>query len=219
MIKLKLKPAFTMIELVFVIVVMGIVISIAIPKLSEDKSQEAADAILSDIRYTQHLALLDDKHNFANNRWQRSFWRIGFQNCASGSGLFEYIGSDTDYGRNISNDEAATDPANGKKMNWANSSNCSNGGNASTSDRIFITKKYGITSVDWTGSCSASKYIGFDHLGRPHQRFTTSKTPYYSSYLTSLCTITFTMSGSTTTFAIDIAPETGYAHIVGQDDS
>ena len=217
---LKNRPAVTMIELVFVIIVLGILASMALPRLNADKTQEAADNILSDIRYTQHLALMDDKHNYHDPKWQKSFWRIGFESCASTTGMFEYIGTDMNYAGDINNDEAATDPANNKKMNWVNTATCSIGGDSSTSDRIFITHKYGITSVVWSENCRTAQYIGFDHLGRTHQGFAgiAGDTPNYSTYLTSLCTITFNMSNGDN-FAINIEPETGYAYINTQNDS
>lgn len=56
-------PAFTMIELVFVIVVLGILSALAMPRIDRDLRQEAKDNILSSIRYTQHLALIDEKTN------------------------------------------------------------------------------------------------------------------------------------------------------------
>ena len=121
------RVAFTMLELVFVIVVLGILATLAIPRLDRDLKQEASDSILSDIRYTQHLALRDNKHEFNNPQWQRAFWRVGFENCAASSGLYEYIGTDVNYGGGIDNDEAAVDPANGEKMIWTGA-DWSNGG-------------------------------------------------------------------------------------------
>ncbi len=90
------RVAFTMIELVFVIVVLGVLASLAMPRLDRDIQQEAADSILSDIRYTQHLALRDYKHEFNNTDWQKAFWKVSFESCGSGSG-FTSIGSDVDY--------------------------------------------------------------------------------------------------------------------------
>ena len=46
------KNAFTMIELVFAIVVLGILTAIGLPNIDKDNRQEAADIILSNIRYT-----------------------------------------------------------------------------------------------------------------------------------------------------------------------
>jgi type II secretory pathway pseudopilin PulG len=215
------RVAFTMLELVFVIVVLGILASLAMPRLDRDLKQEASDSILSDIRYTQHMALRDNKQEFDNANWQRAFWTIGFDDCSVATDLYQYIGTDINYNGDIDDNEAANDPVNGKKMIWSGA-DCSDGGDNNTSDRIFITDKYGISSVTFTGggnnSCSNDQYIGFDHLGRPHQGFTGSIQPDYASYLDADCTITFTMSDGDT-FAITILSETGHAFIVGADDS
>ena len=57
-----MKKAFTMLELVFVIVVIGILAAAIIPSTRTNPAQEAAIQLLSDIRYTQHLAMIDDKY-------------------------------------------------------------------------------------------------------------------------------------------------------------
>jgi len=209
-----------MLELVMVIVVLGIVASLAVPRLDRDLRQEAADNILSDIRYTQHLALSDYQHS-TNPIWQRGFWRIGFRNC-SGGGLYTVVGSDnindlTGSGE-IGANEAAMDPTTGKKMHWVGSSSCPNGGDDLTSDRIFITHKFGVKTFATSGSCSGNQYIGFDHLGRMHNGFAASSAPNYASYKGTNCVFTFTMSDDTT-FKIIIEPETGHAYIDGQLDS
>ena len=74
----KKKEAFTMLELVFVIVVLGILAALALPRIDRDLRQEAGDNILSAIRYTQHLALNDDKINPSINDWQKSLWQVRF---------------------------------------------------------------------------------------------------------------------------------------------
>lgn len=211
------KTAFTMLELVMVIVVLGILASVALPRLKRDHRQDAADNILADIRYTQSLALRDFKHSFNQASWQRAFWRIGFGSCINASGYEEYIGSDINYNSGISNTEAAIDPLNGKYMS-GQGQDCSKGSSITTSNRIILSYEYGVSSAKFSGSCANAQYIGFDHLGRPHQGFSNSKIPDYSSYLSSPCNITFSMSAEQN-FTIVIEPETGYAFIQGQNDS
>jgi len=218
----KIKLAFTMLELVMVIVVLGILGALAIPRFDRDLNQEAADSILSDIRYTQHIALLDNKHKFDKSKWQRRFWKIMFGTC-TGTDRFYMIGSDDDMSANnssgfFSKSESITDPSNGKHMFWTNGIDCSNVKDTTISDRIFITKKYGITNISTSGGCASNKYIGFDYLGRPRNGFATSTTPNDASYMSTDCTFTFTMYDGTT-FAIQIDAETGYAFIVGQPNS
>ena len=213
------KPAFTMIELVFAIVVLGIIAAVAMPRLDRDRTQEASDGILSNIRYTQQMALNDFRHSFKDPNWQRSFWQIQFEGCA-GDGMFFTIGADKDYGGDISESEAALDPSDaGLPMFWRNTASCDIDDDTSAASRnIFITKLYGVTNVEGHGGCENLQHIGFDHLGRPHVGFSGSGVPYYSSYMSEKCTFTFTVEDAPN-FSISIAPETGYAHIVDQNAS
>jgi len=207
------QAAFTMLELVMAIIVLGVLSALAIPRIERDVKQEAADSILADIRYTQLLALADNKQRQDNSHWQRAFWRIGFGNCLAGgyAGTCEYIGSDADLQGAIDNNESATDPSTGLKMTQG-------GAISTTSKRVFLTKNFGITAVNFGGSCNGAQYIGFDYLGRLHQGYTGSNVPNYGSYLNAPCTISFTRADGDN-FSITIQPETGYAQIVGQPDS
>lgn len=211
------KPAFTLLELVFVIVVLGIIVSMAMSRMDRDLKQEAADSILSNIRHTQHLALMDNKHMFNNPNWQQRFWKIMFSTCSNGDHFFR-VGSDDDMdsGGSFEESEAATDPLSGKPLYLADNGDCSD---ATVSSEMFIGKKFGVTVANGlTGTgCAGIKHIGFDHLGRPHVSFGASATPNYGSYMATQCTFRFTMSDGDT-FDINIAPETGYATIVGQED-
>lgn len=73
-----MRKAFTMLELVFVIVVIGILAAAIIPSTRTNPAQEAAIQLLSHIRYTQHLAMIDDKYDAANPTWFQERWQIAF---------------------------------------------------------------------------------------------------------------------------------------------
>jgi len=215
------RRAFTMIELVLVIVVIGMLSMLTMPRLERDLKQEAADNILSAIRYTQHLALADDKQSFNEPKWQQKFWHIYFGTC--GGKKFYAIGSDdsmdgSNNGR-VDFNESALSPSDGKRLWGHDGSGCAGSHNLTDlSPDVFIGKKYGVTNYSMSGGCSKS-YIGFDHLGRPYSdKFTQSSTPDCDGYMTSQCQITFTLSDGST-FTINIEPETGYAYIAGQSDS
>lgn len=209
------RLAFTMLELVFVIVVLGIIAALAVPRFDRDLKQEAADNILSAIRYTQHLALIDNRHKFDDPKWHRRFWKLMFAPCSNGK-YFYRIGNDDDMDSTstFEQSESALDSANGKFMYVANNGSCSDD---DVSPNILIGKKYGVTVNDGTGGCTG-KHIGFDHLGRPHTSFSGSTVPNYSTYMSSDCTMNFTLSDGDT-FSIIIESETGYAYIDGQEES
>jgi prepilin-type N-terminal cleavage/methylation domain-containing protein len=210
------RPAFTMLELVFVIVVLGILASLAIPRLERDLRQEAKDNLLSAIRYTQHLALIDDKTNPTDTthpaypNWQRTMWRITFSTSADNLANFYTIGSDRDGNGGIAKTETAIDPANGKYM-------YNLGGDtfidADESPNIFIGKTYGINSMNFSGGCAGEDHVAFDNLGKPYTGIETA-TNDYGSYMASDCNIVMGFAdGSIRDLNISIATETGYVSI------
>ena len=209
-----------MIELVMAIIVIGILAALAIPRMERDTRQEAADNILSAIRYTQHLALVDDKTNPFDGSWQKTLWQIRFSQ-PSGEWLY-VVGSNTDHGANIDQNESAIDPANGKYMHSGNASPA----DSDESPNIFLTHKYGVSTIDFTncdvptgsgGTSGTVQHIAFDHLGRPH-RGVFGATNQYDTVIHQDCIIRFTLSDGDF-FDINISKETGYAFIVGQLDS
>ena len=209
----KQTKAFTMLELVFVIVVLGILAALALPRMDRDLRQEAADNVLSAIRYTQHLALNDDKTDPFDPNWQQELWSIHFTTATSGS--YYNVSSDLNKsGLPVEKKETAIDPSNGKYMYHHHN----NPVQPNESPNVLLGKKYGVTDIQGSGGCNNIKHIGFDHIGRPHVSFSTSNTPDYSSYMPQDCIFTFTMSDGDT-FDINTSKETGYAYIDGQPDS
>lgn len=73
-----LKKAFTLLELVFVIVVIGILAAVIIPRTKTNNNAEAATKLISMIRYTQHLAIVNDKYNAKDINWYKKRWQIMF---------------------------------------------------------------------------------------------------------------------------------------------
>ncbi len=133
------KTAFTMIELVLVIVVIGILAALAMPRLDRDLRQEAKDNLLSAIQYTQHLALIDDK-TAPGTAWQANLWKIAI-------GSTSYTISSNN-GANI-----ALDPINGLAMDG-------------TSPNTLIGKKYSVNGISGTcGNAVAFDNLGRPFTG------------------------------------------------------
>ncbi len=204
------SKAFTMIELVFVIVVLGILAAMALPRMDRDLRQEAADNVLSAIRYTQHLALIDNKTDPSDGTWQKKLWKISFTN-----GSYYTVSSENDTKNGaVDKNETAIDPTNGKYMYHLSP----NPIQIDESPNVLIGEKYGISTINFLGT-GWTKHIAFDQLGRPHNGIG-SATNDYGTYMNSDCNITFSFTNNAArAFNIIIKKETGYAYIEGQDDS
>jgi len=206
------KNAFTMLELVFVIVVIGILAALAIPRFDRDLRQGAKDNLLSAIRHTQALALVDNKTNPAEANWQRAFWQIRFSNPSTPNNEWVYsIGSNMDYATSLDKNESAIDPVNGKYMYSGDASPA----DSDESPNIFLTKKYGIDTVtfnDCSGSSgSTAKHIAFDNLGRLHRGVFGGENNYRTLVTNEDCIITFGfISEGISDLNITISQQTGY---------
>jgi len=232
---LKNKSAFTMIELVFVIVVLGILASLAMGRMERDLRQEAAETILSHIRLAQQLALKDNKHRSDNNaEWQKAYWRFEYADCSDATNydgtdsLFYRVGSDSDRGGNINKTESAINPINGKYLYTFHT--CNNL-QADETPEVLISKEFGVKNIvmDTRNGCgissgsSIAKHIAFDYFGRPHRGISGYSTSEFQKLMVEDCNITFTLStdydddGNDDSFTITIKKETGHAFIVGQE--
>ena len=225
------KRAFTMIELVFVIVVVGILAAIMIPKLNRNASREAANQILTHIRYTQHLAMQDDKYeNFVSDnpvRWFRMRWGVAFNNTSlqkcsidePGVVTWKYsIFFDKSLNGNInSENEVANDIyKSGKLLSGGWSSGIVTEAICKKWNKeLNLGKRFGITSVDFKDGCSGMQTIIFDEMGRPMRVASTTsggaKRPY-DRLLKKDCKITITDKRGNQTI-ITIEKESGFASI------
>ncbi len=211
------RVAFTMLELVLVIVVLGILASLAMPRIDRDIGQEAADNVLSSIRYTQHLALLDNKTDPSDGEWQKTLWHIRFATYNSGGTKWFYtVGANRNKATNINKAETAIDPTNGKYMYNTNGNSVID---PDESPNIFIGQNFGINSVVFAGGCAGAQHVAYDHLGRAYSGIYAA-TNDFATYMATDCTITFAFEDSSfDPFTIRVEAETGYAYIVGQNNS
>ncbi len=184
-----LRPSFTLLELVIVIIIIGILavtISISIPN---DNLQLAADSLMKNIRFTQSLALKDDKYqpfplnntNIEQNRskyWFKQWWQIRFSTFnENGKTHYWYeIFSDVPYNSSSHNFDAqanlptsawyisiAKDPLNNKLMighcGVSQYPDCNQ-----TDEKLDLTKYYGIKNVEYV-NFKSSKRLVFDNFG------------------------------------------------------
>ncbi|MDK9694566.1 MAG: type II secretion system GspH family protein [Sulfurimonas sp.] len=225
-----MKKAFTMIELIFVIVIIGILAAVIIPRSGSNKLYEAATQVVSHIRYTQHLAMVDDKFNPSDNEWYKRRWQLLFGTSVDTNNKVAYsIFSDKAGGStgNPDTSEIATNPLNNSKLLSGGFSGTLPSISPRATSELNIGQKYGILDVDFSSECSVndSKRIAFDYLGRPIYGNISSLTSPFKVNATNrliinqckieICSVSdCTTASSEEKVTIAIEPETGYAHIL-----
>ncbi len=193
-----------MLELIAVIVIVAILSIIMIPRFSDSKLREAADQIISHIRYTQHLAMIDDRYNPVNQYWHKERWQISFRQCAGSNEWYYIVGHDLNNGSGIGKTESAVNPSDRKYLFTLNTCDLTD----DESSEIMITKKFGISNIIFSSSCGDNQYIAFDTLGRPYKKTLGSDA---LDIITNRCDIKFiSVDGD---FNISIEPETGYVRL------
>jgi type II secretory pathway pseudopilin PulG len=223
-----------MVELVFVIVVVGILSAMLIPKMQGDRLQEAADQVISHIRYTQHLAMVDDRFDPTgrNSEWYKERWQIYFMHHASVKDdktlYWSYaIFTDTSnlHAGSPEFHEIAVNPSDPSKRLIGGSSSVVTKiwyDNSTTTKEMNLGKKYDITDVVFDDSCSngagahKSSRIAFDYLGRPMKGDISGLVGAYDTthMITKPCLITLFAGRADNNITISIEPETGFAQIV-----
>lgn len=233
-----MKKAFTMLELVFAIVVIGILAAVMIPQSHTNRLNEAATQVLSHIRYTQHLAMVDDQYDSNDSNWFKGRWAIRFKQDLVYSLLSPSDTYTNEWAYSIFNDKSHDGNPNTSEMakNPSNSSQYLSGGyndtlhlnNELSMQEMRLGSAYEVSEVAFGGGCRSNiLYIYFDYLGRPFNSMNNNHSYEQASsgwhkLLTencniSLCTSTCTGSSSDTEIIISIHPETGYACILDEN--
>lgn len=219
-----MKKAFTMLELVVVIVVIGIIAAAALPRINDDHIAEAADQVMSHIRYTQHLAMQDSRFDPTDARWFKRRWSITFTQAAFCGGANEWRYSvyhdDGDTTGNLNSvNEVARDPLDPNRFMSSGWAGIPNADCANVSNKYNLTTNFGITNVQFRGVCGQAglQTLSFDEFGRPMRSVSTPNgggaTRGYDRlvYNGQNCQIVLTTARRTAT--ITIAPETGFIQV------
>ena len=182
-----MKKAFTLIELVFVIVVVGILAAVIIPRTESNPVAEASIDLLSKVRYAQHLSIVNDKYG-TDATWYKNRWQIVF----SGNSYSIMANDTSTYAKDTSNTAQEINNIELKGLN-----------------AITLSEKC-------SGDTISFDYLGRPLIGTLELTTTAYTSTGDGALLindsnTSRCVIKLT-NGTQTSY-IDIVPETGYASI------
>ncbi len=227
----KSKYAFTILELIFVIIVAGILAVTIVSSFNRNNLREVADQLISHIRYTQHLAMIDEKFDTNDHNWFKSRWQIHFYKNLGSDNKWSYIiFSDfkNNHTGNPDKDEIAKNPDDPNRYltGGTSGSGIFHYDNNETTKELNIGNKYGVKDIKFSNGCRNNvKYISFDYFGRPFNSFP-ANAPYeipsigYHVLLTKKCIITLCTVNNCSTASnnekikIAIEPWSGYAHIL-----
>ena len=224
-----MKKAFTMLELVVVIVVIGIIAVAALPRINDDHIAEAADQVMSHIRYTQHLAMQDSKVG-DGDKWYKKRWSITFTRASFCRGTNEWRYSvyhddgDTTGNLNSAN-EVARDPLDLNRFMSSGWAGISNADCANASNKYNLTTNFGITNVQFRGVCGQAglQTLSFDEFGRPMRSVSTPNgggaTRGYDRLVYNGQNCQIVLSTAKRTATITVTPETGFLQVAFADRS
>jgi len=200
-----------------------------VPQINRNSLVEAADQVAAHIRYTQQLAMNDNKFDPNDPNWFKKLWRIQFsyttaKGSAEGWTYTVYYDSTMSGNPNGSVDlsdlsrvDFATDPQNPNKILSAGFQNQAMNRNAERiNKKLNLTKTYDIRNIEFT-NCGdrANQTIVFDSYGRPMGQVADSTVPYDRLFTfdenNRPCIITLTNNAGEHAL-ITIQPETGYVN-------
>lgn len=150
------KKSFSILEIIFVIVLITIIITFSIPKNTLSKLDLAADKLTLYLNYTRYMALLDNKYDKDDPEWEKKLWSLKFQRCSKEEdGLYFVVFSDESGGTGaFKKSETLKDPLNNKYL--YSGYDCEPSYNESRN--ILLTKEYNIAKVEV--SCNTTSTIG-----------------------------------------------------------
>ena len=218
--RLVVKRAFSLMELVLVIVVVGIISAVMVPRINDVQIDKAAQQVLTHIRYTQHLAMMDNRFDPQDPNWFKKRWQIRFQYTGSSPRKYYYtIYRDDDVSDGYSQSEIAKNPINPYQILTGKETISTS--TAKYTKKLDLYQTYNITSVGMTGcitgGVSSSLRLGFDYLGRPIVKNMYALARAYATnterrLATKTCYLKLTDKNNRAA-TIAIEPETGYAYI------
>lgn len=184
-----------MLELVFVIVVIGILAAAIIPRMDRDVLYEATEQLQAHIKYAQHLAMTDNVYDDSEANWFYERWKIDLSNpsqytISKGESGGSFFGTDT-----IAQDPLTRDAMDG-----------------SVNDDYDLESKYNV-DFNATDGATTNGILSFDHMGRPHYGAGgANPASAVADILSNNLQITLTAANGETA-TITVTAETGYSFI------
>lgn len=187
-----MRKAFTMIEMVFVVVMLGVMAAVSVMYIPQTKLQQAADHMIHNIKYAKSLAQTDDRffamkddsiNNYSDNQvqyWKAGMWQVQFHLNGNTTKHSYSIYADTARnanttnfdGRPMSGDLIAKDPQNKACLSGYSENNLPNECKNNIAKEVRLQETYDVTidSIALPNDCKETNTarIYFDNTGMPY---------------------------------------------------
>jgi len=163
----KPKKAFNLIEIIFVLILLSIILTFSIPKKQLSKIHLAKQQIITHLKYTRYIAMLDNKYHYNDNLWYKKLWNLKFLKCNKNiGGIYYVIYSNTINPNrwNISKEETLKDPLTNNYI--YSTSKCQQDNLYDKSKYVLLSNYYSINDIRI--SCNQTSSLGqiyFDNNG------------------------------------------------------
>lgn len=189
-----MKSAFSLLELAFVIVILGVVLGVAKFYFVADKNLAlAAKQIQNDLAYTRNLALMQAAFrafdtSVAKDEWFKARWQVYFIRSKSATNDEQtytiFLDKNGDGNANLGKNELnldreiAVDILNAKKLMNSGQSGVINKDDERANARFNIEQKFGVKAVEFKGACAGATRVIFDEFGRLYSPLKNANAPY-----------------------------------------
>jgi len=207
------KTSFTLIEIIFVLILVSIILSFSSPKIKVPKLLLAKQQIITHLKYTRYIAMLDNKYFYNDTYWYKKLWNIKFLNCKKDVGGIYYVIYSNKYNPTrwyVSKDETLIDPFTNNYI--YSSSSCQQDSLYDKSKYVLLTNYYGIKDIEI--SCNNTSSLGqiyFDNNGTAYSYIDNDYTKINEYKIKNNCIITL-ISNDNRKENITIEGNTGYIY-------
>ena len=187
-----MRKAFTMIEMVFVVVMLGVMAAVSVMYIPQTKLQQAADHMIHNIKYTKSLAQTDDRffamkdgsiNNYSDTQaqhWKAGMWQVQFHLNGNTTKHSYSIYADTARnanttnfdGRPMSGDLIAKDPQNKACLSGYSENNLPSECKDNIAKEVRLQETYDVTidNIELPDACKETNTarIYFDNTGMPY---------------------------------------------------
>ncbi|MCK9337608.1 MAG: type II secretion system protein [Arcobacteraceae bacterium] len=204
-----MKKSITLLEILFVLLILSIIYTVSIPKKIDSKLNQATDYLLIYLNYTRYLAFIDNKYDPNDDLWFRKMYRLRFEKCTSTiGGLYFIVFSDENKSGQAKKTDSIKDPLTSRHLY----SRYTCDPKSDESKYVLLTKEFGVTKVNI--SCNSTSSLGqilYANDGKIYSKVGTNANDIGKFEIQNQCFIEiFDKDGNKSTIIIE--PKTGYAY-------